>query len=129
MLFYIEKCSSLAVLNSIITQFGFAHPVCMLKLLVTHGHSFYGSSLWDLYDNDSKKLLIYITLNIALCRLYDLPRTAHTRFLTRIAGVPHVNLNLKCRFAKFVYKAINSQNERIAFLAKLCMYNTVNHWQ
>ncbi len=43
---------------------------------------------------------LYITWNIAVCRLYDLPRTAHTRFLTHIAGVPHVNLNLKCRFAR-----------------------------
>ncbi len=77
---------------------------------------FYGSSLWDLNDNDSKKL--YITLNIAVCRLYDLPRTAHTRFLTHIVGLPHVNLNLKYRFAKFLYKAINCQNERITFLAK-----------
>ncbi len=56
--------------NSIITQFGLARPVCKLKLLVTHGYSFYGSSLWDLYDNDSKKL--YITWNIAVRRLYDL---------------------------------------------------------
>ncbi len=45
---------------------------------------------------------------------------------SHIAGVPHVNLNLKCRFAKFLYKAINSQIERIAFLAKLCMYNTMS---
>ncbi len=109
--------------NSIITQFRFAHPVCTLKLLVTHGYSFYGSSLWDLYDNDSKKLSI--TWNIVVRRLYDLPRTVHTRFLTHIAGVPHVNLNLKCRFVKFLYKAINSQNEIIAFLAKLCMYTTM----
>ncbi len=85
---------------------------------------FYGSSLWDLYYNDSKKL--YITWNIAVCKLYDLVRTAHTIFLTHIAGVPHVNLNLKCRFAKFLYKAINSQYERITFLAKLCIYNTMS---
>ncbi len=67
--------------------------------------------MWDLYDNDSKQL--YIFWNIAVHRLYDLPRTAQARFLTHIAGVPHVNLNLKCRFAKFSYKAINSQNEKI----------------
>ncbi len=53
-------------------------------------------------DNDSKKL--YITWNIAVHRLYDLPKTAHTRFLTDIAGIPQLNLNLKCRFAKFLYK-------------------------
>ncbi len=62
----------------------------------------YGSSLWGLYNNDSKKL--YITWNIAVHRLYDLPRTAYTRFLTHTAGVSHINLNLKCRFAKFLYK-------------------------
>ncbi len=96
-----RKGQFIGCVNSIITQFGFNHPVCKLKLLVTHGYSFYGSSLWDLYDNESKKL--YITWNIAVRRLYDLSSTAHIRFSTHIAGVPHLNLNLKCRFAKFVY--------------------------
>ncbi len=91
-----RKGQFIGCVSSIITQFGFAHLVCKLKLLVTHGYSFYGSSLWELYDNDSKKL--YITWNIAVRRLYDLHRT---RFLTHIAGVPHVNLNLNCRFANF----------------------------
>ncbi len=58
---------------------------------------FCGSSLWDLYHNASKQL--YIIWNIAVRRLYELPRTAHTRLLTHIAGVPHVNRNLNCRFA------------------------------
>ncbi len=85
----IEKGQFIGCVNSIITQFGFAHPVCKLKLLGTQVYIFYSSSLWDLYDNDSKTL--YMTWNIAVHRLYDLPRTAHTRFL------PHVNLNLKCK--------------------------------
>ncbi len=46
-------------IESIITQFGFAHPAWKLTLLVTHGYSFYGSYLWDLYNNDSK--MLYIT--------------------------------------------------------------------
>ncbi len=100
-----RKGQFVGCVNSTITQFGFAHPVCKLKLLVTHVYSFYGSSFWHLYDNNSKTL--YITWNIAVCRLYDLPRTAHTRFLTHIAGVPHVNLNLKCRFAKVDTKLSN----------------------
>ncbi len=49
---------------------------------------------------------------------------SHTTILTHIAGVHHVNLNLKCTFAKSLYKTINSENERITFLDKLCMYNT-----
>ncbi len=47
--------------NSIITQFGFAHHICKLKLLVTHDYSLYSSSLLDLYDNDSK-IKCYILL-------------------------------------------------------------------
>ncbi len=66
-----RKGQFIGCVNNTITQFGFAHPVCKLKLLVTHGYSFYGSSLYDLYDNDSNKL--YITWNIAVRRLYDLP--------------------------------------------------------
>ncbi len=33
------------------------------------------------------------------------------RLLNHIAGVPHVNLNLKCRFAKLLYKAKHSHNK------------------
>ncbi len=35
-----RKGQFIGCVNSIITQFGFAHPVCKLKLLVTHGYSF-----------------------------------------------------------------------------------------
>ncbi len=86
-----RKGKFIGCINSIITQFGFSHPVCKLKLLVTHGYSFYGSSFWGLYEYDSKRL--YITWNIAVRRLYDLPRTAHTRCLSHIAGVPHKAIN------------------------------------
>ncbi len=51
-----RKGQFIGCVNSIITQIGFAHPVCKLIFLVTHGFRFYGSSLWDLYDNDSKML-------------------------------------------------------------------------
>ncbi len=70
------------------------------------------------------KLITYKLITV--WRLYDLPRTTHNRCLTKVAGVPHVNLNLKCSFAKVLYKAINFQNERINFLAKLGMYNNMS---
>ncbi len=36
-----RKGKFICCVNNIITQFGFAHPVCKLKLLVTHAYSFY----------------------------------------------------------------------------------------
>lgn len=117
-----RKGQFIGCVNGIITQFGFAHPVCKLKLLTTHGYSFYGSSLWNLYGNACSQL--YVTWNIAIRRLYDLPRMAHTRFLTHITGIPHINHSLKCRFVKFVHKAITSCNSKVSFLANMCLSNT-----
>ncbi len=62
-----QKGQFIGCVNSIITQFGFPHPVCKMKLLVTHAYSFYGSSLWDLYGNACNHL--YTTWNIAVRRL------------------------------------------------------------
>ncbi len=44
--------------NSIITQFGFTHCVCKLRLIVTRGYSIYASSLWYFYDNDGKHYML-----------------------------------------------------------------------
>lgn len=119
-----RKGQFIGCVNSIITQFSFAHPACKLRLLVIHGYSFYGSSLWDLYDNACKNL--FTTWNIAMRRIFHLPRDAHTRFLSHIAGVSHLKHNLKCRFAKFICNAANSHNSRVSFLASLCMRNTIS---
>ncbi len=83
---------------------------------------------------DDQKLLSSSLLGLQrmlnICKAFStstgLIFTAHISFLTHIAGVPNVNLNLKCRFAKFLYKAINSQNGIITFLGKLCMYNIMS---
>ncbi len=94
-----RKGQFIGCVNSIIIQFCFAHPVCKMKFLVTHGYSFYGSSLWDLYGNACNHL--YTTWNISVRRLYELPRTAHTRLLCNITNLPHVKHDLKCRFIKY----------------------------
>ncbi len=98
-----RKRQFIGCVNSMITQFGFAHPVCQMKLPVIHGYRFYGSSLWDLYGNACNHL--YTTWNIAESRLYELPSTTHARLLCNITNLLHVKHNLKCRFIKFVNNA------------------------
>ncbi len=117
-----QKGQLIGCVNNIITQFGFAHPVCKMKLLVTHGYSFNGSSLWDIYGNACNHL--YTTWNIAICRLYELPRTAHTILLFNITNLPHIKHNLKCRFLKTVNNVTKSCNNKMKFLAKICISNT-----
>ncbi len=95
-----------------------------MKLLVTHGYSFYGSSLWDLDGNACNHL--YTTSNIAVRRLYELPRTVHTRLIYNITNLPHIKHNLKCRFIKFVNNATKSCNKKVKFLDKMCISNTLS---
>ncbi len=95
-----------------------------MKLLVTLGYSVYGSSLLDFYGNVCNHL--YTTWNIAVHRLYELPRTAHTRLLCNITNLPHIKHNLKCRFMKFVNNATKSCNKKVNFLAKMCISNTLS---
>ncbi len=71
-----RKGKFIGCVNSIITQFCFTHPVCKIKLLVTHGYSFYGSSLWDLYANDSKQVIYYLehcSMQIMICLGQPIP--------------------------------------------------------
>ncbi len=72
-----NKGQFIGCVNSIIRQFGFAHPAYKMELLVTYGYSFYATPLWGLYD--SACVHLYSTWYTVVCRLYDLPRTTHTK--------------------------------------------------
>ncbi len=119
---FYRKGQFISCVNNIIAQFGFAHPLCKIRLLTIHGYSFYGSPLWRLYDQTADKL--YKTWNIAIRRLLGLPKTTHTRFLTHIADIPHIKHSLKCRFIKFMKNALQSDNKRVQSLARSCAFNT-----
>ena len=54
----------IACVNNIMSELGFAHPDCKARLLQMYGYSFYGSSLWDLYDKPMEQLST--TWNIAV---------------------------------------------------------------
>ncbi len=83
-----RKGQFIGCMNNIITQFVFAHPSCKVKLLTIHGYSFYGSSLWNLYDKTTNKM--FVTWNIAIRRLLNIPKTTHTRYLSHLSDIPHV---------------------------------------
>ncbi len=61
-----------------------------------------------------------------MCKLYELPRTDHTRLLYNITNLPHIKHNLKCRFITFVNNATKSCNMKVNSLAKMCISNTLS---
>ncbi len=78
----------------------------------------------NLYGNACHHL--YTTWNIVVHRLYELPRTAHTRLLCDITNLPHIKHNLKYRFIKFVNNTTKSCNKKVRFLSKMCIRNTLS---
>ncbi len=80
-------------------------------------------ALCFLYGNACNHL--YTTWNIAVRRLYELPRTAHTRLLCNITNLPHIKHNLKCRFIKFDNNATKSWNKKVKFLANMFISNNI----
>ena len=117
-----RKGQFIACVNNIMTEFGFAHSNTKSKLLQMYGTSFYGSCLWNLYNNSAKGL--YTCWNIGIRKLFRLPYRTHTKFLEPISNMPHVSFSLKLRFIKFVQKLVKSSN---SLIKNLLMFTITNH--
>jgi hypothetical protein len=117
-----RKGKFIACVNNILTEFSFAHPSTKVKLLQMYGCSFYGSCLWDLYSTQAEKL--FTSWNIAIRKLFKLPRRTHTRFIEPISGIPHVRYTLKLRYINFVQSLMKSNNELVQNLLK---YSITSH--
>jgi hypothetical protein len=117
-----RKGKFIACVNNILTEFAFAHPTTKIKLLQMYGTSFYGSCLWDLFSTAAEKL--YISWNIAIRKLCNLPYRTHTRFLEPVSGISHLRYILKLRYITFVQSLMRSQNSLVQNILK---YSITNH--
>jgi hypothetical protein len=119
-----KKGKFVACCNNILTEFSFAHPIVKTQLLNIYGTSFYGCTLWDLYSKSASQL--YVTWNIALRRLYNLPYKTHTRFLEHISDLRHVSVSLKLRFIKFCKTLAYSKNSLIQNVTDYAFANNMS---
>ncbi len=83
----------ISAVNQIQTDFSFAHRQCKCQMLKMFGCSLYASPLWDLYSADINCL--YMSWNVALRTLCDLPYRTHTCYLNHVSGLLYVKHILK----------------------------------
>ena len=73
---------------------------CKTKCMAFINTSFYGSQLWDLFNNEAERL--EKSWNISQRIMLDIPRNTHRYFLEPLSGTQHIQFSLYKRFIKFI---------------------------
>ena len=92
-------------------------PSVRMKLHEIYTQSFYGSNLWNLFDNNCDK--IYRAYNISVRNTFQVPRNTHRYLIEVISRSTHPKVFLSSRFVKFKESLNNCHKISIRILAKL----------
>ena len=104
-----KRAEYIARNNELNQEFFFAYPCTKIWLNNAYNASFYGSSLWDMFDRDFEKL--EKTWNVSQRIMLSLPRTTHRYFIEPLSKTPHITKSLKTRFLNFISKIYKSKKE------------------
>ena len=110
-------------IHSILQEFHFANPLVKMKIFSIYTTSFYGSSLWNIFDGPCDRL--YSAWNIAVRMAFDLPRDCHRYFIEEISELLHPQVMLAKRFLKFHETLQRSKKFSVRFLSELSGGNIV----
>ena len=95
-------------------------PVVYIKLIQVYLIDFYGSNLWNFYDNATAKF--YTSWNRMIRNVFNLPYNSHRYLIEPISGIPHLKCMIINRFIKFynsILKCNKSITKHIAFIQAL----------
>ena len=51
-----KRGSFISLVNSLLQEFYFASPNVLMKLIISYGTAFYGSTAWDLFSNGADRI-------------------------------------------------------------------------
>ena len=94
--------------------YGYYEPRMICEVIKIFGTSFYGSPLWSLGAEDHFKL--NRSWNTVVKMVWDLPVTAHKRYVESLTEVPHLQSVLHGRYIGFVENLGNSRKPHIQTL-------------
>ena len=83
-------------------EMGDQNPIVFISLVCIYLNSFYGSNLWDLYNEAANKL--YASWNVMVRKTFKLPFATHRYILYELSNKPHIRISLLKRFVKFYDK-------------------------
>ena len=93
------------------------HPSVYMKLINIYMCDFYGSNLWDLFNQSSEQL--YTTWNKTVRYVFQLPLMCHRYFIESMSDSFHLKTKLISRFVKFYTSLLNCNRPSIRNLLTL----------
>ena len=109
-----KRAQFIGKLHSFRQEFGNLDPLVYTRLVSIYLTSFYGSNLWDLYDNMAEKL--YSSWNIMVRMLFNIPRNTHKCLIEPISGSSHLKIKLIKRFIKFAETLSDCDKPHLRYL-------------
>ena len=110
-----KRGSFIGRVHRIFQEFHFANPVLKMKMISLYATSFYGSSLWNLFDGHCG--------NNAVRDAFGIPRTSHRYFVEEISEHLHPMVMLASRFLKFHQSLQKCSKSSVRFLSHLSSQN------
>ena len=92
--------------NELNQEFYFADTLTRIKINNIFNTSFYGSQIWDLFNQESER--VEKTWNTSQRVLLRIPRVAHRYFIEPLSETQHIKFSLLKRFTNFVHRLTNS---------------------
>ena len=104
-------------LHTLRSEFHYADPHVLMKIINIYACSFPGSCLWDLTSSDVDRL--YTTWNSNIRQIFKIPYNTHRYLITPISKSLHLKTMLCNRFYSFYVNIIKSAKRTVRFLAHL----------
>ena len=92
--------------NELNQKFYFADTLTRIKINNTFNTSFYGSQIWDLFNQESER--VEKTWNTSQRVLLRIPRVAQRYFIEPLSETQYIKFSLLKRFTNFVHRLSNS---------------------
>ena len=107
--------------NKLIGNFGHMYSHVKCKLFSSYCTSFYGSQMWRLSCKGLAKLCT--SWQVAIRRLFCLPRTAHRWTLGPLHNALHIRTQLELRTLSFLFKMAYCSNSLVNAVFKNALYD------
>ena len=108
--------------NNILQEFHFAHPKSRAKMIQVYNNHFYGSVLWNLGSKEVNRL--EKSWNVAIRRVFNLPRESHCYLIEGVSDDPHVRTVLTRRFLSFIQSIRSSKKTALREVLRVVEYDT-----
>ena len=114
-----KKSDLIQRVNSVCVTLGKSSVDIVSKVFNAQCAHFYGSEAWRYSDKSTGEF--QTMWNRCVRRLLHLPYTTHRHLLPQLMDCPSAIRQIYSRFLKLLDKMKESDNERVAFLAKMCI--------